>query len=116
LGSLSQVFQSTKAGGFEVLVELGAEGFQLLVGRLFGDEGPVAPAYGDFGEGFGDLETIPGAGYPGFLRFEVEAADGGAGELGQFDWAELGLVDGTAGAVSGEDGWSAFVEDFAEAE
>jgi hypothetical protein len=48
--------------------------------------------------------------------FQVEAADGRAGELGEFDGAEFGLVDRAAGAVGGEDGWGAFVEDAAQAE
>jgi hypothetical protein len=43
-----------------------------------------------------------------------KGADGRAGQLRQLDGAHLGLIDGTAGAVGGEDGGAAGLDDVLE--
>ena len=78
--------------------------------------GPAGPAHGDAGEGFGDEEAIPGVDDPGALGFEMECADGRAGELGELDGARLGAIDGSARTVGGEDGGRAALDDLLEAE
>lgn len=83
---------------------------------VFWNASPVAPAYGDAGEGLGDMELVPGAGLPGALRFKVEAADGSAADLCEFDGARLRLVDGAAGTIGCEDRWSSFFEDVTESD
>lgn len=99
-------------GVIELMKEMALRGFL----GVCGDVGPLAPAYGDAGEGLGDLEAVPGASGPGVLGFEVEAADGGLADLGELDGAGLGLVDGAARAVGGEDGGGSLFEDVAESD
>jgi len=45
------------------------------------------------------------------LGLQMEAADGRAGHLRQFDGAHLGLVDGAARAVGGKDGGTTTLND-----
>lgn len=60
------------------------------------------PGDSDTREGLGDEEAVPGTGFPGAVRMDVEGSDGGIDELGQLDDAGFGDHGRASGAVGGD--------------
>src|SRR5579859_6030936 len=104
------MLQSAEASAFEGCVQFLARRFELIGCQVRGNGDALCPTDYDAGEWFGNEEAIPGTHHPCALRLQMEDADGRGGELGELDGAHLGLVDGAAGAVGGEDGGAATLD------
>src|SRR6266700_6345903 len=110
------MLKSTKAGALDGRVQFKAAGFELVRGQISGHVRIAHPAYDDAREWLGDEKAIPGIDDPGALGLQMERPDRNARDLRELDGSHLGVVDGAARAVGGEDGRDAALKHALEAE
>ncbi len=99
---------------FESRVEFFAFRLETGFGQILPNVRPAGPTDDDARERPGHEEAIPGAHGNCAPRLQMKRADARAGKRGELDGPELGAVDGTTRAVSGEDGGTAGFDDVLE--
>src|SRR6185437_8498721 len=103
------MFEGASSGPLDGCVQLGAFRLELAFRDVAGDGEAFRPTDHDARKRLGNQEAVPRIDDPSALGLQVEDADGGAGELLEFDGPHFCLVDGTARSIGGEDcGTAAF--------